>query len=456
MDWSDTYTPIAGVDLDAGAILLPTDRAATMVAKATLGARYMAINILEETDSPEEYFIDRSVGTLYFRPPHATAAQAPGPGACVSQAQNVVRLLPGTAHITFRGLRIEHARGTAVAATPADGDRRGSAAVSHISLINCTVANSGGNGIEILGRQCLVSKCEVQGVGGTAINVTGGLHMTLTPGENLVDSCWTHDFARVKRTYNPGIYWAGVGNNYSNNIIERGPHVGVLGGGNLVPCPVNISEAYDLTCGGNNCLFVSNLIQDVALETDDNGGFYSCGQRGEAWIARGNVLAGNTFRRVRASVNLALGHQINSCAYFDDQLSGWRIDSNTFDRCQVGVMLNGGRENNVVLNNFTDCDSMLWFSCPGEGGEKKDAVPGGIDNEKARATWNWEQWRHEYGNISVDHPGVPVRNVFNDNHCCRCQNFFNPKGVPSVKAFLDPKNGLLGTWRNNTRQCYST
>ena len=129
------------------------------------------------------------------------------------------------------------------------------------------------------------------------------------------------------------------------------------------------------------------------------------------------------------------------------------MESNVFEQCQVGVMLNGGRENHVALNNFTDCESMLWFSCPGEGGEKKDAVPGGIDNEKARATWGWDHWRQEYGNISVDHPGVPVRNAFEDNRCCRCQNYFNPHGLPNVKAFLDPKNGLLGTWQNNSKQC---
>ena len=89
------------------------------------------------------------------------------------------------------------------------------------------------------------------------------------------------------------------------------------------------------------------------------------------------------------------------------------------------------------------------FASTDKGGEKKDAVPGGIDNEKARAAWGWESWRRRYGNISVDHPGVPVRNVFEGNRCCRCRNYFDPHGTPFA-GFLDPKNGLLGAWRNNS------
>ena len=48
-------------------------------------------------------------------------------------------------------------------------------------------------------------------------------------------------------------------------------------------------------------LFLShqnNTLEDCTFETIDTGAFYSSGQRATAFVNVGNVLRGNTFRRV--------------------------------------------------------------------------------------------------------------------------------------------------------------
>ncbi len=55
--------------------------------------------------------------------------------------------------------------------------------------------------------------------------------LSLTRGNNLLTRCTIHDWSQWKRTYQPGISWGGVGNNYTHNQIFSAPHAGILGAG---------------------------------------------------------------------------------------------------------------------------------------------------------------------------------------------------------------------------------
>lgn len=69
---------------------------------------------------------------------------------------------------------------------------------------------------------------------------------SLISGNNLLTECEIHDWSHWKRTYQPGLSWSGVGNNYTHNIIYNAPHAGILGGGNVfsVLCQVYILSSY--------------------------------------------------------------------------------------------------------------------------------------------------------------------------------------------------------------------
>ena len=87
------------------------------------------------------------------------------------------------------------------------------------------------------------------------------------------------DFARVHRTYNPGLAWSGLNHVVQESEFSHAPHAAVLG-------------------GGVGLLFEYNLVSDVVWETSDAGAFYS----GRRWDQRGNVLRHNTFRSIRTRV----------------------------------------------------------------------------------------------------------------------------------------------------------
>ena len=117
----------------------------------------------------------------------------------------------------------------------------------------------------------------------------------LRQGHMFVTANHIANFSLWKRTYQPGIFWQGVGNNYSHNVVENGPHNCVLGGGNE-DWPVG--QGQPQAGSGSQNLFDSNTLDSCVYECGDCGAFYSCGQQGTAWTSRGNVLKNSTFRNI--------------------------------------------------------------------------------------------------------------------------------------------------------------
>ena len=96
--------------------------------------------------------------------------------------------------------------------------------------------------------------------------------------------CRASYYARIIRTYNPGIGWGGVGNVFASNHISDAPHNGMLGGGVL-----------------NS--FINNTLEHLCFEATDSGAWYA----GRSWTNRGNLLQGNTFRNIRNEEHMTLG-----------------------------------------------------------------------------------------------------------------------------------------------------
>jgi hypothetical protein len=280
-DWLDGYLPLTGVDAARHGLLVGRrGAAAAPLHKVNLGSRYLVFNLLSELDNDCEYFISRSgasKGMLYFQPPAGTwpsqdddiddVAHDIEARAFVSSARHLVMLRSGAEYLTFSGISFQHARSTVITSA--------GATVSHITITGCTVANSGGAGVELIGFHNTVRDSEVFNLGGTGIALKGGLHRSLTRGDNLVTRNDIHHYAQWVRTYQPGILWAGVGNIYSFNHIHDAPHVGILGGGNEAVC-IGSANGTETTireemCGGNDNLFDSNEITHTNYECDDSG-----------------------------------------------------------------------------------------------------------------------------------------------------------------------------------------
>jgi hypothetical protein len=114
------------------------------------------------------------------------------------------------------------------------------------------VVNHDGNGTTLIGDNHVVADSEVANVGCMGVSVMGGNRTTLTGGMAQVLRNEIHHFSLWKRTYQSGIFWAGVGHVIDHNHIYFAPHNAVLGGANE-----------DTNRGGNNLLFINNLIEWV-------------------------------------------------------------------------------------------------------------------------------------------------------------------------------------------------
>ena len=196
VDWRDGYLPLSGIDAAHNGLLVgEAAAAAAPLDKVKTGSRYLVFNLLSELDHEREYYISRSgptQGMLYFQPPAGTWPPPAGSdalaGAYVSSATHLIVLQPGAEYISFKGISWEHARSTVITSNGAP--------VTHITIDGCTVANSGGGGIDLVGFHNTVSDSKVFNVGGTGVSVKGGMHRSLTRGENLVTRNEIHHYAQ--------------------------------------------------------------------------------------------------------------------------------------------------------------------------------------------------------------------------------------------------------------------
>jgi hypothetical protein len=236
-DWFDECIKVGTID--------PVEHTVTLAAphgygvgRAHTARRYYAFNLLEELDSPGEYYLDRDTGMLYFWPPKG----ADGP-VYLSMLSAPAIQVSGASDLRFEGLTVEHVRGGAIEIRDA----------KRVQVAGCTVRHTGGYGISITGGEsCRVDTCDVYDIGTGAILLQGGDPKTLTPCHHRATNNHIHHFARRQRTYAGGIALNGVGLQADHNLIHDAPHSAIL-------------------AGANDCLIEYNEVHDVCLETDDCG-----------------------------------------------------------------------------------------------------------------------------------------------------------------------------------------
>jgi hypothetical protein len=135
------------------------------------------------------------------------------------------------------GLEVAFGRGAGVYAPNAND----------VTLARVTVWNHGQNAVVLSGMRNTVSQGVVAGSGCAAMTVGGGDVTTLSPSASSVTDTTVYSYARITRTYNPGVTFWGVGNVYSGNTVFDAPHQAIFG-------------------SGNNHLFDSNHVHDVCFE----------------------------------------------------------------------------------------------------------------------------------------------------------------------------------------------
>jgi len=313
-DWSDQRHKVESIDTERRIISVVPPYHGYGYRK---GQWFYGLNILAELDLPGEWYLDRETGILYFWPP--TPIEQGNP--TVSVIQTLVTM-EDVAHVTFRGLTFEAARGTAV--TISGGTRNRIAGCTLRNLGSWAVSISGGTHNGVIG-------CNVYGTGNGGIALRGGDRETLTPAGHYAENNHIHHYGRWNRMYQPAVSISGVGNRVSHNLMHNAPHQAI-------------------SFSGNDHLIEFNEIHSVCYESNDAGAMYS----GRDWTMQGTMIRHNFLHHIS-------GFEGRGCVgvYLDDMFCGTTIYGNLFYRVTRAAFIGGGRDCIVENNIFVDCNPAL-------------------------------------------------------------------------------------------------
>jgi len=325
-DWYDEFLNIEAIDPVKKEITLREPHSHYGYCK---DQRYYALNILEELDSPGEWFLDRSDGVMYFWPPSPVSDGR----AYVSILEDPLLSLENTEYITIRGIILEFSKGSGI--TVSGG--------AHNLIAGCTLRNlgdiaaviDGGTGNGITG-------CDVYEIAAGGIRINGGDRATLTSGNNFAVNNHIHNYSEWIRTYQSAIGISGVGNRIAHNLIHDAPHSGII-------------------LNGNEHIIEFNELHTLAQQTGDVGAFYM----GRDWTQRGNVIRHNYFHDL-----LGPGLHGVMAVYLDDWSSGTLIYGNVFYKAGRAAFIGGGRDNVVENNIFVECAPSTHVDARGLGWAK--------------------------------------------------------------------------------------
>jgi parallel beta-helix repeat protein len=325
-NWTNNILTVLSINKNARSITLTQDA----YHEIKSGNRYYFQNLIEELDSPGEWYFDRQRKVLYYWPVDDDSL-----GTVTMPIVKTILEIRGKkygdkdygtpSYIRVEGFILNGSAGSAIVI---------SGTKSTIIARN-TISLAGDNGIEIQnGFENAAVGNDIYEIGGTGITISAGDRKTLTPANNRAENNHIHDTGVFEKGGASGILCRGVGNVVSHNLIHSMPRVGIW-------------------LDGNDNLLEYNHIHHVNQETQDSGMIYFAQID---WTKRGNVIQFNYlhdsggYGRISATELWQTPFDTFGI-YMDDWASGTRVLGNIVtNTASGGIFIHGGRDN-VVENN---------------------------------------------------------------------------------------------------------
>lgn len=317
--WDDGNVRADVIDAKSGTVRLEWAPSYGVVnEKNTMPACYYQ-NAPALLDRPGEWYLDRASGKVYVLPPEGAADDA----YSMAEFADEFLVVDGARGVRIEGLVFECGRGDAVRMTNA----------TDVAFVGNVVRDFGGIGLVVHGERLTISGNVLHDFGFDAIQLTSGDRQMLVASGTVVSGNDISRSGNVQRCYTPGIWLGGCGTQLANNHFHDLP-----------------SSAMRLE--GNDFDIVSNLVERVVQESDDQGG-------SDMWF--NPSYAGNRFRyNVWRDFSTRKPTRVGWAGIrFDDAISNQKVYCNRFERCSAksfgGVQIHGGRCNLVSNNLFVAC-----------------------------------------------------------------------------------------------------
>ncbi len=329
----DSDDAIAGKSISGSGSSWTITLAQSPSAGLTNAAPWFVFNLLEELDTPGEYYIDRTNQILYLWPP----ANFGSADVFVSQMDSpLISLGSGASNIVINGLELSGGRGDLLSMDS--------------TCVNCQFTHgrlmgAGREGAQVYGVSNSVTASEIGFCGNNGVLMGGGNRPALTSCGNSVNNCRIHDFSRLGYCTAGVNIWletadANCGLNIEHNYFYNAPQTAII-------------------FAGNNNLIAFNDISNACLWADDCGAIYT----GRDWGFRGNNIQDNFIHDISSgfagSSFLPWDQDGVHGVYLDDCVSGIEISSNVFYQVQGCATFNGGGRDNIWINNvIAECGFM--------------------------------------------------------------------------------------------------
>ena len=351
---------------------------------------FYAIHVFEELDCPGEYYLDRQNNRLFFWPP-GDVDKTP---VHVSLCRVPLLRADAVANLVLRDLVFENGCSTGIQLRDC----------TNTTIENCLVRNMGLAGITSSGgSDNHVLRCEVTRTGSMGVSMAAGDRKSLTNGNCSVVGNHLHHLGRYDWMAGRAVFLEGCGNRMANNLIHHCPTGAVL-------------------YGGNEHILELNEIHNVCLLYSDVGVFYT----GRDWASRGNIVRWNYIHSSTNNPGVGSGSQ---AFYLDDCDSGDTVLGNiVFGGVGRGVLLGGGRDNNIRGNIFIGVPRGIHVDARGPGGITFDKP--GSWNLKAKCEelgYLSPTWKARYPKLATvmqEQPLLPMGNVMDNNIFIECKTDF--------------------------------
>lgn len=292
--------------------------------------RFFLMNIVEELNSPGEWYINPETMKLYYYPEYKLSTEALELTALTS----AMIKMKNASYINFENLSFREMSGSTIEYS----------GCSHININDCefdeigriAVADTEATNMKyyydkaVHSSDILIDSCIFTDIGSGGVVVTGGDYYTLTPANIKVTNSYFARYALDWKNYSPAIDITGVGVEVYNNTIHDSPGNGI--------------QSY-----GNDHKIMYNEIYEILKDVHDAGGVYE----GRSAIRRGTEFAYNYYHDL-SMTDPTIGDMVCGL-YMDDGLCEWNIHHNVFENCIKGLFLGGGDYSTVENNMFIDC-----------------------------------------------------------------------------------------------------
>ncbi len=323
--------------------------------------KFYYYNVMEELDSPGEWYVDDTTGKLYIYP----ATDIANEKVLFAPSSTTMWTLSNCENVIIDGISFDHARGQALEIKGTN--------TKNVVVQNCTFKDVG-TGVSFEGKYSGVINSEF-------INVTGGKSINLKGGSDAeqVALIPCRLFAQNNKIYNSkGISMAKVGNIVSHNYLS-----------NVIGSCVYFSSSRE-------SIVEYNEIVAGPRETLDSGAIYL---NGNQQFNRGNHVRYNYIHETGASI----GSQIPQSIYFDDMAS---------ENYAYGNFIVGGR---MLFHNGSEISvyNNIIMSTPGTY-QPVNVSPNYYNQANSTSSSVSPRWRRgalEYGTFTSS---LKAGNAFNN------------------------------------------